>query len=522
MRVKQCLLLASLLAPLAACGEDSAPEVQAGPYSEAPLLAPFELRDVLQTALAELAHEIAPTAGIGPGVEEGPSFPAVAEASDSPVDPGEVRGLTEMLSSASGSMRDLALSGAAGLGPAAIPELTALAADEEATMDARAAALEVLHALGDVRAEITLLELLRTLPNAGLRSHAAWRLSEGQFDCVVPGLLLRLKYEDDMEVLRWIATALAKHGNFAGVEDLLRRAEESPDDPRSADARATADALAVAVELEDGLTLRAAWRSGDPEGRLPDPERSPAFDLAAWRWIEHLEDYQLRGVDDARFVFKRLDAPSARLLGRALHDENVYVRTHVAQCLERMGTRALAQTVALTEALGDHRIGPGAAGALGAMGALEAESQLLALTSDGVRIGLRLAALRALTVFGPRASMASGDRFRELFADPPSAELWQAAGEGLLARDAGAEVARAMADCVVGRTPFGPVEPRTTSDALRAWLSRRAQRGDEEAARTLEAWDAATIESPYFVPPKADIDAMREQRRQLAAAIAGE
>jgi HEAT repeat protein len=515
-------LLASLFTHLAACGEESPPEVAAGPYSQAPVLAPFELRDVLQTALAELAEEIAPTAGIGPGVEEGPSFPAVAEATGSPVDPSEVRGLTGMLSTASGSMRDLALSGAADLGPAAIPELTAFAADQSAPMDARAAALEVLLALDDVRAEITLLELLRTLPNAGLRAHAAWRLSEGQFDCVVPGLLLRLKYEEDMQVLRWIATALAKHGNYAGVEDLLRRAEDNPDDPRSADARATADALAVTLELGDGLALRAAWRSGDPQNRLPDPERTPAFDLAAWRWIERLEDYQLRGVDDARFVFGRLDAPSAVLLGRALHDENVYVRTHVAQCLERMGPRALAQTTALTEALSDHRIGPVAAGALGAIGALEVEPRLLALTSDGVRIGLRLAALRALTAFGPRASQATGDRFRELFAAPPSAELWQAAGEGLLARDAGASTARAMADCVIGQTPLGPVEPRTTSDALRAWLSRRGEMGNEDAIQALEAWDAATIESPYFVPPKADIEAMREQRRQLAAAITGE
>jgi hypothetical protein len=73
-------------------------------------------------------------------------------------------------------------------------------------------------------------------------------------------------------------------------------------------------------------------------------EPSLRLRLDTWRWISQLsgEHFQLRGVDDARIVLSQLGSWATGPLTEALHDADVYVRVHVAQCIERMGPRGLA------------------------------------------------------------------------------------------------------------------------------------------------------------------------------------
>ena len=519
---RACALLGCLcvLPPLVpGCGDPVAPS-EAKPFSTPPTLPAVRLSDVVRSRITLLSQSaLAPVAGVGPGVEEGANFPVIDGVQA--VDADEVRGLTEMLSVSKGSMRELALADARTLGPGAIGELIALAVDEELGFGLRATALEVLAALEDPRAEIALLELLRTLTEADLRTHAAWRLAEGQADCIVPALVLRMKYENDLSVLQWIATALARRGNFAGIEHLLAWGDDARHRAQREAARATGDALAIEAGYENADTLVAAWRGGDPQG-LPSPEQhSVDYELACFLWMQRLGDYQLRGVDDSRYVLSRLDSAAAVFMGAALADENVYVRTHVAQALGRMGPRAKPAVPALMRALADPSIGARAAGALGAIGALEAQDLLLSLTAEGVGVGLRLAAVRALAQFGPAASEEVAQRLRVLFDAPPSADIWQAAGEGLLARDAGMDVARQLSSALEGQCPLGRLEPRTTHTALRAWLQRRADSGDPDAPSALEAWDAAAIDSPYFAPPQEDVQSMQATRRRLIEELSG-
>ena len=77
-----------------------------------------------------------------------------------------------------------------------------------------------------------------------------------------------------------------------------------------------------------------AWR-----GARPLHARAGPAPRELWRLVSDLsgEHFQLRGVDDARFILSRLGPWSAAEFAAALEDDDPYVRLHVAQVLERMG-----------------------------------------------------------------------------------------------------------------------------------------------------------------------------------------
>jgi len=215
---------------------------------------------------------------------------------------------------------------------------------------------------------------------------------------------------------------------------------------------------------------------------LPHPERSDRYRREVWHWIGRLNEYQLRGVDDARFILERLDDVAARIMGQALHERDVYIRVHTAQSLERMGPRGKSACPDLRAALGEPELSPHAIIAMGSVGCSEAFGDLVARLSDSTPIAQRLAAARALGHLGDAGATPA---LRKLF-DAEPAEVAQAACESVVLLDPAATdaVERALAWIEDPR-----VEPASSERAVRAWLYEKGE--DDVLAR----WDALATPS---------------------------
>jgi HEAT repeat protein len=351
----------------------------------------YEVRPVVATAIVELEGALGPE-------------PAAVPEPDAELR-ARVDGLLETVAGSRDQLRRAALEELAGLGDAAVPLLEAKLEDAEAAAALRRAAAEVLGAIdatAAARALLERLELARTEvdPDPWMRATCAWQLGLTSQDWAVPRLVLCLKYEVDQETVLWLAESLARFGNFAGLEGaaVVEAQGATPE------VRARAAELRARLAQEHGFAspadLERAWHEGDPEGKLPPDAPSARHRLELWRTIASLAEWQLRGVDDARFVLPRGRASGARLLAQALRDENRYVRVHSAQCLERMGPRARPAIPALIEALDDPVCGPTAAAALGSLGAREAIPALTECLAGAVDPDLRAAASRALEALG--------------------------------------------------------------------------------------------------------------------------
>ena len=461
-----------------------------GPEPEPAAARTFPLADVVRPRIAALEASL-------------PLPPAAGAA-----DPEEVRGVLQVLQQSSGSMRAAALADAERLGDGAVPELARLASDAAEPDALRAAAIELLGAAGTQEASRRLLALLGEGDPQWIRAHAAWRLTGTRFDEVVPGMALRLKYETDYDTVIWLSRALSGFGNYSGIGALETVAASSDSDELRASAEARMHEIATAAGYDDAAALRRAWTTG--EG-LPEPERSPHFELEVWRLIERFFEFQLRNVDDSRFVLESLGSRAAELLAEALHDRNVYVRVHSAQSLERMGPRGRPAGETLVAGLGDPELAPNAAAALGALRYAPAQGALVALLVPATDPELRLAALRALGRFGPDATAETRAALAAALARERLPEFVQAAAEGL-ALTGGETPALLGTLCRFLVAP--EVEPITTERALRAWIATRADGGDQVARRALEEWDALVIPNDELVDPAAKL-ASRERRRAL-------
>ncbi len=247
--------------------------------------------------------------------------------------------------------------------------------------------------------------------DATVRSHAAYELGlRGAQSAQLP-LLHRLRYETDDGVRIWLASALAQLGNDAALPVLIEAMDDGQLAP-VAGARAIERCRAAGVPLADEPTyasLRAElarlhrhWVEHGHPGTDPAVLQEDTAGRIAQRLLG-LRAFQLRGVDEARYVLARLGTLPLPLLRTALSAEERYLRVHALEIVSTIGHPARPLADAVLPLLDDPLAKGQAAQCLGALGATRAIPHLRALleTPD---VELRAAAAGALGPLGDRAS----------------------------------------------------------------------------------------------------------------------
>lgn len=330
---------------------------------------------------------------------------------------------------------------------------------------------------------------------------AGWSEADGA-DVVVPALLRRLKYEKDVETFVWVGRSLAAFDNYAGLDAMFDIANRTTGEAfvESARVELARIAGARAAEGEEAPpigTIAVGWYEGT-EGRTDASTPPPGDALRGelWRLVADLsgEHFQLRGVDDARYVLSRLGPWAGAELGLALGDDDEYVRLHVAQVLERMGKRGRLSFESLVESLRDPHAAVAGAGAeaLAAIApddrAAEARDALLARLDETPPYEVRVAITRALGRLGDAAPI---DRLQALFADAPASDQKLAAAEGLLRLAPTKELIDWLADEMTARVG----DPAGAESLLERWLGEGDDRGRAELRPIWEshAPDAAIV-----------------------------
>jgi HEAT repeat protein len=405
-----------------------------------------------------------------------------------------------------GKLRTLALADLAATPAAAIAAADALLSDAAASDEARRSALEVLGGLDTPAAARALAKRvdIQTSHEPWIRATAAFELARLSFDGVLPEMCAQLKYETDAETVIWIAALLGKHRNFSGLDGLRVLAASGPTPEIRDQARALLEQLASDAGFADADALYAAWNSADPERRVPREEPSPELRAETWRRVAALGVFDLKLVDDARFVLSRSPWWAVDVLTQALHEEAPQLRTCVAQSLERMGARASAACPALVQALSEPRMAPAVATALAAIGCRDALEPLVSCTQPGRDPELRHAAARALGVLGTQRAI---DALAELLAKADTPDLRQTAAESLVALGQGALAAPLLVECL---TRPG-ADHDTAEAALERWLELGANK------ELLEAWRALAGDSSA-TPTVAQVARRHEARAELMRA----
>jgi len=390
-------------------------------------------------------------------------------------------GVIAMLAGSGGRLRAAALEDARSLGSGAVPLAAATLADAGARAELRVAAADLLGGLRTVSAAVALSKELEQASDSWLRAHCARQLGVCGEDALLPRMLARLRVEKDAETVIWLSVSLARLGSYAGLDGLrVLRAQGASEELRAL-AAAKLEELARAAGLASGDELHERWNSPRAvELELPPP--SDALRLELWRRIADLSAWNLRTVDDCRFVLARGAPWVAELLARALHDEDVYVRVHAAQCLERMGPRGAAAGPALLESLAEPRLAADAAAALAGLEYEPAAPELARKLESSADLELRIAAARAL---GRLRDPSTRDVLRRVLGSkaPEPIDLRQAAAQALLALGEDPAATRFLLACLTDPA----ADSCAAEDALGAWLERRAA-GDTGAARLLERW----------------------------------
>jgi len=450
----------------------------------------FELRSVAKPALA---------------AAEAKALRAVPTAVVADVE--AIEAVLGALGSPDARMQRLALADARALGDGGVGALAQVLADAEAPAARRNAAAEALGAIATPSAVDALALRMESDRQPWVRAQCAWRIQSAGLDEAVVRLVLRLKYETDGATVVWIANALASLGNFAGLDGLRVVRDTSPD----ADARTqAADRLAaIAGErgFESGDALYVAWATGDSEDRIRAQQPSDALRREAWDRIVRLGEFDLRRVDDARFVLARLEPWIVPHLADALADTDVYTRVHTAQVLERRGPRARAAVPTLIAALADPRLGPQAAVALGAIGDRSATPAIEGLLRDGRDLERRTAAARALATLGGPTSI-------ELLASTAKPaeplDLRQASAGALVALGEGDAWAPFLLECLT--SPSADVG--AAENALGAWFAVEMKAGSAPWPELAERWRALEP-APGSVPDAAEVARRRAERAAI-------
>lgn len=255
------------------------------------------------------------------------------------------------------------------------------------------------------------LERLLEDADASVRSQAAFALGETGHRASVLPLVLRLKYEADATARVWVASALAQLDNGAGLQTLIT----------AMDAEVTAQAAGLqAIEILRragrelapeptyatlGTELRALAGVWSATGSIaPAASGSdPATEARIAARLLALTDYQLRPVDDTRFILARLGRVSLPLLRRAIAAQEPFLRTHALEILRELGPLAIELAPATLPLLGDHLCRVDAARALAALRADAAAPFLRTWLADA-DVELRAVAAGALGPLGDRAA----------------------------------------------------------------------------------------------------------------------
>lgn len=428
------------------------------------------------------------------------------------VEPEHVTGLVHMLANSRGRTRELPLEEIGTLGDGATPILASIAANTEHDGNERMAAVELLAKLATPLATEHILQLAEKSLESWMRAQAIWRLGEIEAaDWVIPRLLHRFKYEKDEETAIWLASTLAAHGNYSGLEALWRLQGEATTEEVRARAAERLQTLATEAGAESVEALWQLWYAADPERLLHRESPSPRLVREVWRQIEQLggEHFQLRGVDESRFILSRMGAWATVPLCSALHDPDRYVRLHTAQCLERMGPRAVNSGPALVEALADPTFAGNAAAALGRIGYPSAEPVLRRLAADpGTSHELRVACTAALGSIGLSASLVT---LEELLASDTPIDLRQAAAHALIVMGAG----ESGVVFLFGALTNPAADQPGAELSLGLWL---AGREDEASKALLEKWRALDP-PPGIIFTQEQATEVREQRKELLAGL---
>ena len=319
------------------------------------------------------------------------------------------------------------------IGAGSIPVLVEqlLGAKQEST---RRNLVLALTALDDPRGAGTLCNLLRDSS-----AQVALLAARGLGQLVVPWTLPRLiKVVGRYDVTPWLivrveaAAALLKFKNFSGVPFLFKVLKEHTalEDNRNRDwGRRTR----IVFEKEAASRALAGLAGTDhgysPNGPYPRQERA-ILEMEHW-WIEQRDElwatappftdpellrrvhwlvdglalYQIRTVDNARFILKSLGPPALPAFERHLSDPRFYVRVHLLEALSRMGEELAPHSEELLRILGPHLIDPDpairtqAVSILGSAKLSQARDLLAAALSDSDG-SVRVAAVRSLGLVG--------------------------------------------------------------------------------------------------------------------------
>lgn len=471
----------TLLLGAVGCGAEAPP---------APKQAALELRAVAKPALAA-AESRAPRA-----------VPVTTEA-----DVEAIEAVLGAIGTPDVRMQRLAVADAKALGDGGVRALAAVLADVQAAAPRRNAAAEALGAIATPNAVDALALRMEIDREPWMRAQCAWRIQSAGLDESVARLVLRLKYETDGATVVWIANALASFGNYAGLEGLRVVRDTSPDTEARAQAADRLGVIATELGFESGDALYAAWSAGDPDARIPVRPPSDALLREAWYRIVRLGEFDLRIVDDARFVLARMEPWVVPLLVEALADSDVYTRVHTAQVLERRGPRSRAAVPALVAVLMDARLGPQAAVALGAIGDRSATSAVEAMLRDGRDLERRTAAARALATLGAPTSI---ELLRAAAKTTEPLDLRQASAGALVALGEGDAWAPFLLECLT--SPAADVG--AAEHALGTWINAKSKTGEAPWVARAERWNAL---EPAFgaVPDAAEVARRRSERAAI-------
>jgi len=461
-----------LLFGLLACDRKPAPAAT----SVAQPAARTDLRVVAQRRLDELKAE----------TRRDPLAPPDEELSE------HVAGLLDTLAGTDEGLKRIARDELKSLGPRTTPLLAARIMDDAAPAAVQMAAAQALGDLDAPEAAEALLVRLeegrkRVDPSPWLRAHCAWRLGDTTQDWIVPRLLLDLRYELDNETAIYLARTTARFGNFSGLDALYVVAQQDKREEVRSRANATLAEIARDAGFDDPAALYNAWFQGG-EGELPEPMFSKAHAREVWTILQHFAEWNLRTVDDGRFVLSRESSKITPLLVEALDDESRYIRVHAAQCLERMTARARAAGPRLLELIDDPEMGDQVMIALGSIHYAPAEAALIERVKPTHLLEVRMAATRALKAM---ASPASIPALRELLDPKEPIDLRVEAQCALVAcapLDVDASALGFLHEQLTARL----VDSAAPEAAIEQWLV--ARESDPAVAKALEGWRAI---APY-------------------------